>query len=222
MHIAVDPGLKALWPDAVLGAIVWKPGEGAKSAGERLWEDFEKDVQPRLHAELQRTELACMPEIGPARRAFKAFGLDPGRTRVSSEALYRRVRQGKDLYRVNAAVDAGNLVSLATGYSVGSYDLAKVQKGVAWRLGRPGEAYEGIGKGLVKLECMPLLADAEGPFGCPVSDSRRTMVGEDAARILSVIYGFSGAGDFEWRVEEACAIFKKYAAAELEDAWIAE
>lgn len=63
-----------------------------------------------------------MPVMSDNRRAFKSFGIDPGRTRISSEALYRRVRQGKDLYQVNAVVDANNLVSLASGFSLGSYD----------------------------------------------------------------------------------------------------
>ncbi|MBQ4126265.1 MAG: hypothetical protein II595_09965, partial [Desulfovibrio sp.] len=100
MHFVVDGGLKALWPDAVLGIVLWKPEVPASSG--RLWEDFEKIVQPALYARLQATELAGMPEIGPSRRAFKAFGIDPGRTRISSEALRRRLRQAKERCRINA------------------------------------------------------------------------------------------------------------------------
>lgn len=214
MHFVVDGGLKALWPDAVLGIVLWKPEVPASSG--RLWEDFEKIVQPALYARLQATELAGMPEIGPSRRAFKAFGIDPGHTRISSEALYRRVRQGKALYRVNAVVDANNLASLETGFSLGSYDLEAVRGAVAFRLGRAGESYEGIGKGTVRLERMPLLADGDGPFGCPVSDSRRTMVGEGAGTILTVIYGFSGRESMERALKTASAIFRKYAQGEIE------
>ena len=217
MHFSVDGGLKALWPDAVLGIVLWKPGAPASSG--RLWEDYEQAVQPALYARLQTTELAGMPEIGPSRRAFKAFGIDPGRTRISSESLYRRVRQAKDLYRVNAVVDANNLVSLETGFSLGSYDRAGIRGDAVFRLGLAGEAYEGIGKGAIKLERMPLLADGQGPFGCPVSDSRRTMVGEGARDILTVIYGFSGRQSVERALETACGIFRKYVAGAVEAAY---
>ncbi|MBQ1420612.1 MAG: hypothetical protein IIZ02_04215, partial [Desulfovibrio sp.] len=124
-----------------------------------------------------------------------------------------------DLYRVNAVVDANNLVSLETGFSLGSYDRAGIRGDAVFRLGLAGEAYEGIGKGAIKLERMPLLADCQGPFGCPVSDSRRTMVGEEARDILTVIYGFSGRQSVERALETACGIFRKYAQGAVEAAY---
>ena len=111
---------------------------------------------------LESTELAAMPQIGTSRRAFKAFGRDPGRVRISSEALYRRLRQGKELYPINTAVDANNLVSLETGFSLGTYDLACLQGNLVLRLGHEGEGYAGIGKDTLDLHRMPLLADALG------------------------------------------------------------
>ena len=63
----------------------------------------------KTHAET--TLLAQIPNLDESRKAYKAFGKDPGRFRVSSEALYRRVRQGKDLYRINTVVDANNHVA---------------------------------------------------------------------------------------------------------------
>ena len=51
------------------------------------------------------------------------MGKEPSRYRVSSEALIRRILQGKGLYRINNVVDTNNLISIETGYSVGSYDL---------------------------------------------------------------------------------------------------
>ena len=161
---------------------------------------------------LESTELAAMPQIGPSRRAFKAFGRDPGRVRISSEALYRRLRQGKELYQINTAVDANNLVSLETGFSLGTYDLACLQGNLVLRLGREGESYAGIGKDTLDLNRMPLLADAMGPFGCPCSDSQRAMIvdniAEDTAarQLLTVIYGFSGPQ----AVEDAISLTKKH------------
>lgn len=70
---------------------------------------------------------------------------------------------------INSAVDANNLVSLETGFSLGTYDLACLQGDLVLRLGREGEGYAGIGKDTLDLNRMPLLADALGPFGCPCS-----------------------------------------------------
>ena len=134
------------------------------------------------------------------------------RVRISSEALYRRVRQGKDLYRINSAVDTNNLVSLETGFSLGTYDLARLNGNIALRAGLEGEAYAGIGKDDLDLCRMPLLADDQGAFGCPCSDSRRAMIAEDGPdtssprRLLTVIYGFSGAAD----VSDALNITQKH------------
>jgi DNA/RNA-binding domain of Phe-tRNA-synthetase-like protein len=56
------------------------------------------------------------------------------------------------------------------------------------RLGRPGEGYTGIRKGRVNLAGRPLLADDDGPFGAPTSDSARTQVGADTRSLLCVVY----------------------------------
>lgn len=195
--ISFDPQIRSIWPDTTLGCVFWSAPVRAEEP--RLWQFLSQNVLPGLQQRLQDTELADMPQIGPSRQAFKAFGRDPGRVRISSEALYRRVRQGKDLYRINSAVDTNNLVSLETGFSLGTYDLARLNGNIALRAGLEGEAYAGIGKDDLDLCRMPLLADDQGAFGCPCSDSRRAMIAEDGPdtssprRLLTVIYGFSGA-----------------------------
>ena len=114
--------------------------------------------------------------------------------------LERRLRQGKELYHINTAVDANNLVSLETGFSLGTYDLARLSGNIVLRAGREGEAYAGIGKDELDLCRMPLLADDQGAFGCPCSDSQRAMIVENMAentaprQMLTVIYGFSEIG----------------------------
>jgi DNA/RNA-binding domain of Phe-tRNA-synthetase-like protein len=40
-----------------------------------------------------------------------------------------------------------------------------------------------------------VLADPDGPFGSPISDSTRSMITEAAHEILMVIYAPSGAAD---------------------------
>lgn len=216
--VSIDAEVRELWPQTALGCVFWSAP--LHDACPELWEVFAAAVRPDLQRRLETTALADMPEIGPSRQAFKAFGRDPGRVRVSSEALYRRLRQGNDLYRVNSVVDANNLVSLATGFSLGTYNLRRLSGDIVLRLGRKGESYAGIGKGTLDLHRMPLLADAEGPFGCPCSDSRRGMIaGDEAApdapmRLLTVIYGFSGPQTVAAALAVAREKFAAFAAAD--------
>lgn len=50
-----------------------------------------------------------------SRAAYKVFGRNPGRYRVSSEALLRRVRRGDALYQINSVVDVNNLFLFKVG-----------------------------------------------------------------------------------------------------------
>ena len=217
--VSIDTALAAIWPDTALGYVFWSAPVLPQEP--RLWQYFASHTQPRLAQLLENTELADMPQIGPSRRAFKAFGRDPGRVRISSEALYRRLRQGKELYHINTAVDANNLVSLETGFSLGTYDLACLQGDLMLRLGSEGERYAGIGKDTLDLNRMPLLADAIGPFGCPCSDSQRAMIIDNAApntaarQLMTVIYGFSGAEAVEAAISLTQQHFVAFAAAHV-------
>ena len=131
------------------------------------------------------------PAVAATRAAYKALGKDPARYRPAAEALLRRVAQGKGLFRLNNVVEVNNLLSLETGFSIGTYDLATLRPPVVFRRGRAGEVYEGIGRGPLNLEGLPVFADAEGPFGSPTSDSARSMVTAATARILMVLIGFA-------------------------------
>ena len=127
----------------------------------------------------------------PARRLYRALGIDPSRRRPSSEALLRRVLQGKGLYTVNTAVDAANLASLRIALPVGLYDREAIvanESGVVLRLGRTGESYDGIRKDPIHVEDRPTLADETGAFGNPSSDSARTQVRLETKTILFVVY----------------------------------
>jgi DNA/RNA-binding domain of Phe-tRNA-synthetase-like protein len=129
-----------------------------------------------------------VPGAADARSLYKALGLDPTKTRPSSEALLRRVLKGEALYRINTLVDAMNLCSLRAQLPFGLYDLGKVEPPVVLRKGAAGESYEGIRKAAVNVEGRPVLADARGAFGNPTSDSARTMVTLQTRSALVTVY----------------------------------
>ena len=132
-----------------------------------------------------------LPESEPIRAIrglFRSWGMDPSKYRPSSEALLRRVVQGKGLYRVSNVVDVGNLVSIETGWPLGCYDRSRIQQPVLLRHGTTAESYEGIGKKTWNLEHRPVLADPGGPFGSPISDSTRSMITDSATTVMIVMY----------------------------------
>lgn len=213
--IAVDASLKEYWGETRLGCLWYLASVREDDAA--LERRLAESTIPALRSVLETTPLGHMPQLDASRRAYKAFGKDPGRFRLSSEALYRRIRQGKELYRINTVVDANNLISLETGFSLGSYDMDHIDGDVLFRRGTAGEGYQGIGKGVVALENMPVLADAAGPFGSPTSDSTRAMITPSATGILSIIFSFSPREALEDALTLAASHFARYAGAtELE------
>jgi DNA/RNA-binding domain of Phe-tRNA-synthetase-like protein len=131
---------------------------------------------------------AEVPGAADARTLYKALGLDPTKTRPSSEALLRRALKGRTLYRISSLVDALNLSSLREQLPFGLYDLDHVEPPVTLRKGEPGEGYEGIRKGVVHVAGRPVLVDARGPFGNPSADAARTMIRLETTRALVTCY----------------------------------
>jgi DNA/RNA-binding domain of Phe-tRNA-synthetase-like protein len=151
------------------------------------------DREARLDAPLAAAEAAVRTnppeEVGAVRTMYKRVGLDPTKTRPSSEALLRRVRKGDALPRINTMVDVCNWCSLEFQLPYGLYDLGHVEGDtIQMRLGRDGESYAGIRKDDVHVGGRICLADTSGPFGNPTSDSARTMVTTATTRALIVVF----------------------------------
>jgi DNA/RNA-binding domain of Phe-tRNA-synthetase-like protein len=146
----------------------------------------------RLDAPLAAAEAAVRmsppAETTAVRTMYKQVGIDPTKTRPSSEALLRRVRKGDALPRINSMVDVCNWCSFEFQLPYGLYDAAKIQGDVILRIGRDGESYPGIRKDDVHVNGRIALVDGAGPFGNPTSDSARTMVTTDTTRGLLVVF----------------------------------
>ena len=157
------------------------------------------DASASLLDEADRLSAACaeawggrrpaeIEALAPARALYRAFGIDPTRTRPSSEALLRRVLKGRPLPRISSAVDLCNLLALRLMLPLGLYDVARITGPIVIRRGRDGESYEGIRKGRVNLGGRPVVADSSGAFGNPTSDSLRTAVGPETTSLLLVVF----------------------------------
>jgi DNA/RNA-binding domain of Phe-tRNA-synthetase-like protein len=127
--------------------------------------------------------------VSAVRRMYRRIGWEPTRYRPSSEALIRRILQSKGLYRINNAVDYGNLASAFSHIPMGLYDLNKISGEITADVGRKDEVYEGISKSLIHAEGKLILRDQEGIFGNPTADSKRTSISKDTEKILAVFFG---------------------------------
>lgn len=206
IDVTIDPGITAVAPDLVLGCL--SAGVATAPGSEELW----AEMQHAAHAAAaDPTEPALRGPIAATRELYRRLGKDPSRYRGSPEALLRRARSGKELYRIHNVVDVINLVSLRTLLPIGLYDAAMLRPPIVFRRGAPGEAYDGIGKEALNLDGLPVLADAEGPFGSPTSDSRRTMVTEATREVFAVVFGVTGRGELAPAMELLAALLQRHA-----------
>ena len=195
VSLSISPELAALWPQTAVGYLTYSLHIQRKN--QTMWEYLTNTVVPPLAKELETRPIADYPRLAAGREAYRAFGKDPGRHRTSAEALYRRLRQHKGLYQINALVDTNNLVSIETGFPLGSYDTDRIGSCLELRLGREEELYQALGKGVVTLGGYPVLVDESGPFGCPTSDSMRAMISDGTTNALTVVYSFSGVAPLQ-------------------------
>ncbi len=155
--------------------------------------DARLDAPLAQAAESARAAAEAADVTAAVRAMYRRVGIDPTKTRPSSEALLRRVRKGDALPRINSLVDIVNWCSLESQLPFGLYDRAHIRGPVSLRLGRDGEEYAGIRKDVVHVAGRLILADDEGPFGNPTSDSARTMVTSATTSALIVIFAPAGA-----------------------------
>jgi DNA/RNA-binding domain of Phe-tRNA-synthetase-like protein len=174
--IDVFPGIR---PVLMLGVLAC---EGVH-AGDRS-----EDLDAAIVAAEARVRTAPPADTALVRALYHRLGLDPTRTRPSSEALLRRVKKGDALPRINTLVDICNWCSLELQVPYGLYDRSRIEGAVELRLGTDGEEYAGIRKDVVHLSGRMTLADARGPFGNPSADSLRTSITADTDSCLVVVF----------------------------------
>jgi len=183
-----------LTADPALARIV-KPGWFVVEGVSVVDRDHDMDEPLRQAASAMRARIESSDITAAVRTMYKQVGIDPTKTRPSSEALLRRIRRGDELPRINSLVDVINWCSLETQLPFGLYDLDRIEGDVSLRLGRQAEEYAGIRKDTVHVGGRLTLADSAGPFGNPTSDSARTMVTTATTRALVVIFCPAAVGD---------------------------
>ena len=211
LDIIVSPELKNRCPSLRLGCI--EADVEVTSPSEKLLSEINLRIE-QLNRSLSIEDISNLPAIRASRKAYKACGKDPARYRLSAEALLRRIVSGKSLYQISNVVDQLNLVSITSGFSIGGYDVNRIQGNISFGIGRANEPYCGIGKGELNIENLPVFRDELGAFGTPTSDSQRSEVNDQTRCFLMILIDFGGHDQLNEAVDYSISLLKKYCRAE--------
>lgn len=172
------------------------------------------DEESRITAAYRLDEINKRPAIQATRKAYRAFGKDPNRYRVSSEALCRRIVKGMGIYRIDTLVDLGNLVSIRAGYSIGAFDADHIDGDtITLGVGREGELFHGIGRGVLNIEGLPVYRDRTGGIGTPTSDEERTKISLDTRHLLMLINAYGQEMPLDEAIGWAVELLQRFVAA---------
>lgn len=210
MNIIVSKEIETICPAFVGAAIEAKVTNTPYNA--ELWKEIDT-LACSLRSRLNTESLKQISGISATRRVYKACGKDPSRYRPAAEALIRRILQEKDLYRIDTLVDLINLASITYGYSIGGFDADKFSGDtLTLGIGRRGEPYEGIGRGMLNIEGLPVYRDSTGGVGTPTSDNERTKITIGTTHVLILINGYDGnEADVRANADYICRLLRKYA-----------
>lgn len=211
ISITIDDELKRACPNIQLACIL--ADVSIQPENELLWKLIDQTCDS-IATELQTDKIRHIAPIAAAREAYKACGKDPARYRLSAEALLRRVVSGKGLYTINNVVDLLNLVSIKTGFSIGGYDADQLSLPIQMGIGKANEPYEGLGRGELNIEGMPVFRDQQGAFGTSTSDSVRTGVTDQTVRFLMVIVAYQADQSLDEASRLAVGLLTNFAEAQ--------
>lgn len=178
---------------------------------EELWKKI-NEFTVRYREMYTTDSIKDMTTIHATREAYKKCGKDPSRYRPSGEALCRRILRGISLYQIDTLVDLINLVSLRTGHSIGGFDADEIQgTDLELGIGRAEESFEGIGRGMLNIEGLPVYRDRIGGIGTPTSDHERTKMKLETRHILAIVNGYNGQEGLKEAAEMILGLLEKYA-----------
>lgn len=124
------------------------------------------------------------------RDLLRRGGFKPaGRSKPASEYLSAAVAEGR-FPRINALVDACNVVSLHTGLPISLVDVDKLAGTLSIRVAPAGTTYVFNPTGqVIDAGGLLCLYDEQGPSGTPVKDAQRTKTDDDTRCTLSILWG---------------------------------
>ncbi len=209
IDIRIDQRILDVCPETRIGLI------NATVVNEPTCDDLWAEIEAAADEIRQRYELLEInqrPAIAATRHLYRSLGKDPSRYRVASEALCRRLIRGLGIYRLTTLIDVVNLVSIKSGYAISGLDADRiVGDTLTMSVGTAEDIYNGIGRGVLNIEGMPVYRDAAGPIATPTSDEERTKFTEQTVRAQININAFAPEMPLNEAVDWMASLLKKYA-----------
>ncbi|MCF0181656.1 MAG: hypothetical protein HUK11_05310 [Muribaculaceae bacterium] len=211
LNVKIDERIRAVCPEIKIGMV--RATVVNSETCDELWTEIERTAEEVVNT-YELLAINARPAIAGTRRLYKALGKDPGRYRVASEQLCRRLVRGLGIYRLTTLIDVVNLVSIKSGYAISGLDADKiVGDTLTLGVGMRGEEYHGIGRGLLNIEGMPVYRDEVGGIATPTSDEERTKFTIDTVKVQININAFAPEMDIKEAVEWMAQLLEKYAQA---------
>ncbi len=193
MSLTIEPKLKdRYFGIKVLSAVIYNVQ--VKKTTPEL-EEFKVQIYEEAKKKYKLEILKDEPIISKYRDFFWDIGIDPTKIRPASEALIRRILQGKPLPIINTVVDAYNLASVKTHIPIGLFDNDTLQGELKMRFAEKNEPFHGIGMNApIKLKGLEIvLSDDEKLVAVyPYRDSDATKITLDSKNILALMCGAPG------------------------------
>ncbi|ANU26003.1 B3/4 domain-containing protein [Planococcus versutus] len=186
MKLTIDPYINEILGDFKLGVIHYN--NITVSDSPQMLKGRLQLFQEQLYFELDDKEIMDFPGLLEWQLVWKALGADPSRYRPSAEALFRRVKKQNYLSVVNSAVDMNSFLSLQYEIPLGLYDADQIEGDIEIVVGNNSDRYEGLNNRVNTLTSILVSKDAEGAFGSPYVDSKRTAVNEQTKNALHIFY----------------------------------
>ena len=143
MRLIFDPAIRREFPGLVTIAYEIE-GVSVKERSDEL-EAFKFEAVRKFRESYRLETLKDVPPLRAYRDFFWRVGIYPTKTRPASEALLRRVIQGKDMPRINTLVDSYNIASMESLVPLAVFDADKIEGDLTMRMAVAGERFMGIG-----------------------------------------------------------------------------
>ncbi|MEE9564678.1 MAG: phenylalanine--tRNA ligase beta subunit-related protein [Candidatus Hydrothermarchaeaceae archaeon] len=139
----IDQSIKDRFPDL---DVRFKKVEGLtiKRESDAL-EEFKSEIIEEIKDNYSLETLKDDPQMRKYRDFFWKIDIDPTKIRPASEALIRRILQGKQIPQINTGVDAYNLASIKSGVPLAAFDAKRLRGELSMRFAAEGEEFLGIG-----------------------------------------------------------------------------
>ena len=205
----IDQSIKERFPDL---DVRFKKVEGLKIEREsETLEEFKSEIIEKIKNNYSLETLKDNPQMRKYRDFFWKIDIDPTKIRPASEALIRRILQGKQIPQINTGVDAYNLASIKSGVPLAAFDSGTLKGELYMRVAMPGEGFRGIGMEKPKiLKGGEIVVEDEGNLVAiyPYRDADSSKVTLDTTEILLMSCGVPGV---EYRkLEEAVNLAAEY------------